>query len=73
MLSGSAKCFCKRKVVFDSKKGKDATLEKWITNKTIFAKFVLKSWLEAYLIANPHESKTKILYAEFLFNKLRNH
>ena len=60
-------------MIFDSKKVKDAPLDKWIGNKTIFVKFLLKSWLETFLFHHPEDAGIKILYAKFLFEKLRNH
>lgn len=33
----------------------------------------MKSWIETYLDFYPQDKKVKILYAEFMFNKFRNH
>jgi hypothetical protein len=60
-------------VVYDSKKMKDATIDKWIFNKSIFLKFLIKSWLETYLHLHPYNAKIRILYAKFVFEKLHNH
>jgi hypothetical protein len=58
-------------MVYDAKKGKDATLAMFISNRSIFAKFLVKSWLETYLTLNPLDNLMRIIYAEFLFYKLR--
>ena len=58
-------------MVYDAKKNKDASIAMSLSNKSIFSKFLIKSWLETYLTINPNDYLTRILYAEYLFHKLR--
>ncbi len=70
-LNGPTKCFCKLKIVFDAKKHKDASIALCHSNKSIFAKFLIKSWLESFIQYNPNDLTMRIFYSEYLFHKLR--
>ena len=54
MISGEARCFCKKRKLFDSKKkSKDISIDDWIDKdkriEKVVVKFLLKSWIESYL------------------------
>lgn len=57
--------------MYDPKKDKDATTEKFYLNKHIFTKFLIKSWYETYIHHNPSDIEMKITYCEHLFHRLR--
>ena len=68
---GLKRCFCKFLIIFDPKKQKDATVSKFFVNKTIFVKFMIKSWYEAYLFSNKTDYEIRICYCELLFHRMR--
>ncbi|CAD8195861.1 unnamed protein product [Paramecium octaurelia] len=72
-IKGEARCFCKKKRVFDSKKRKEVRVEEWFTTKAIIMKFLMKSWIETYLSNRPNDVGIQILYARFMFSKFHNH
>ncbi|CAK58161.1 unnamed protein product (macronuclear) [Paramecium tetraurelia] len=72
-IKGEARCFCKKKRVFDSKKRKEVRVEEWFTMKAIIMKFLMKSWIETYLSDRPNDVGIQILYARFMFSKFHNH
>lgn len=54
VISGEARCFCKKRKLFDSKKkSKDISIDDWIDKdkriEKVVVKFLLKSWIESYL------------------------
>lgn len=55
MIIGEGKCFCKKRSVYDSKKRKEALVINWMNNKSIFVKFIIKSWIEVYSALNPNK------------------
>ena len=38
----------------------------------MFKKFLIKSWIETFLVANPHQYSASIEYSDFLYHKFRN-
>ncbi|CAD8107864.1 unnamed protein product [Paramecium primaurelia] len=72
-IKGEARCFCKKKRVYDSKKRKEVRVEEWFMMKAIIMKFLMKSWIETYLANRPNDIGIQILYAKFMFSKFHNH
>lgn len=58
-------------MIYDAKKDRDATIALCLSNKSIFSKFLIKSWIETYLYYNPNDYGMRIFYAKILFHKLR--
>jgi hypothetical protein len=65
-------CFCKKEVMYDSKKNKEYNLENKYSHKSIFAKMLVKASYENYMSHHPKESLPLIYFAEFLFEKMKN-
>lgn len=74
-LDQRSRCFCQSERVYFGKKQKDYKLGiiSIISNKSVFGKFLIKSWYESYLYLNPNQHLIRVKYARFLYFSLGAH
>ena len=62
-------CFCKSEKIFDFKKNKNVIA---ISNKSLFAKYLIKEKFEEFVFQNKNSIEINILFSDFLFKKFKN-
>ncbi|CAD8171492.1 unnamed protein product [Paramecium octaurelia] len=68
------RCFCKMRMLYDPKKQKDIKTSQFslLRQKSLYLKYLIKTWYEIYLFHHPQDVEIRMNYALFLYYKMNN-
>ncbi|CAD8162818.1 unnamed protein product [Paramecium octaurelia] len=68
------RCFCMMRSLYDPKKHKDIKNIQFsmLRQKTLYMKYLIKTWYEIYLFHHPQDVKIRMNYAIFLYYQMNN-
>ncbi|CAD8181820.1 unnamed protein product [Paramecium pentaurelia] len=68
------RCFCMMRSLYDPKKLKDIKNSQFsmLRQKTLYLKYLIKTWYEIYLFNHPQDVNIRMNYAVFLYYQMNN-
>ncbi|CAD8093131.1 unnamed protein product [Paramecium sonneborni] len=68
------RCFCMMRFLYDPKKNKDIKNSQFsmLRQKSLYLKYLIKTWFEIYLLHHPQDVNIRINYVVFLYYQMNN-